>query len=184
MEIYNENGVSKKKITIASILGCVITLQLGAFSVTLETLASGITKLSFGAFVSVMQPIHLAIGLVEGIITACVLVFVYEARPELLWGIGGSSEKLKNRFSLKKTVAILAAAAVVIAGGLSLAASQYPDGLEWSIENLQEIQNLKLMVEYMIKHHRFRILQQFFLIIHSKIQIVQPVQAFQVLQGH
>lgn len=131
-----KNGVSKKKITIASILGCVITLQLGAFSVTLETLASGITKLSFGAFVSVMQPIHLAIGLVEGIITACVLVFVYEARPELLWGIGGNSEKLKNRFSLKKTVAILAAAAVVIAGGLSLAASQYPDGLEWSIEKL------------------------------------------------
>lgn len=41
-----KNGVSKKKITIASILGCVITLQLGAFSVTLETLASGITKLS------------------------------------------------------------------------------------------------------------------------------------------
>ncbi len=64
-----KNGVSKKKITIASILGCVITLQLGAFSVTLETLASGITKLSFGAFVSVMQPIHLCIGLVEGIIT-------------------------------------------------------------------------------------------------------------------
>ena len=91
-----KNGVSKKKITIASILGCVITLQLGAFSVTFETLASGITKLSFGAFVSVMQPIHLAIGLVEGIITACVLVFVYEARPELLWGIGGSSERLPS----------------------------------------------------------------------------------------
>ena len=131
-----KNGASKKKIMAASIIGCVVTLQLGAFSVTLETLASGITELPFTAFVSVMQPIHLAIGLVEGIITACVLVFVYEARPELLWGIGGSSEKLKNRFSLKKTVAILAAAAVVIAGGLSLAASQYPDGLEWSIEKL------------------------------------------------
>ena len=82
------NGASRKKITAASITGCIVTLQLGAFSVTLETLASGITSLSFISFVSVMQPIHLAIGLVEGIITACVLCFVYEARPDILWGVG------------------------------------------------------------------------------------------------
>ena len=82
-----KNGASKKKIMAASIIGCVVTLQLGAFSVTLETLASGITELPFTAFVSVMQPIHLCIGLVEGIITGAVLCFVYEARPELLWGI-------------------------------------------------------------------------------------------------
>ena len=34
-----------------------------------------------------MQPIHLAIGLVEGLITAAVLLFVYESRPELLQGV-------------------------------------------------------------------------------------------------
>lgn len=62
-------GASKKKIVAASVLGCVLTLQLGAFSVTLETLASGITELPFQTFVAVMQPIHLAIGLVEGLIT-------------------------------------------------------------------------------------------------------------------
>jgi cobalt/nickel transport system permease protein len=48
-----KNGASKKKIMAASIIGCVVTLQLGAFSVTLETLASGITELPFTAFVSV-----------------------------------------------------------------------------------------------------------------------------------
>ncbi len=79
----------------ASIIGCVVTLQLGAFSVTLETLASGITELPFTAFVSVMQPIHLCIGLVEGIITGAVLCFVYEARPELLWGIEAVYKKKK-----------------------------------------------------------------------------------------
>ncbi|MFQ6930297.1 MAG: hypothetical protein ACLRR3_04325 [Eubacterium sp.] len=47
-----QNGASKKKIMAASIIGCVVTLQLGAFSVTLETLASGITELPFTAFVS------------------------------------------------------------------------------------------------------------------------------------
>ena len=63
-------GAARAKITLASILGCVLTLQLGAFSVVLETTASGITELPFGAFVGIMQPIHLAIGLVEGLITS------------------------------------------------------------------------------------------------------------------
>ena len=83
-----KKGAGKGKIIAASILGCVASLQCGAFSVTLETLASGITELPFSAFVAAMQPIHLAIGLIEGLITAAVLVFVYESRPDMLWGIG------------------------------------------------------------------------------------------------
>ncbi|EKC62028.1 cobalamin (vitamin B12) biosynthesis CbiM protein [human gut metagenome] len=128
-----KNGASKKKIMAASIIGCVVTLQLGAFSVTLETLASGITELPFTAFVSVMQPIHLCIGLVEGIITGAVLCFVYEARPELLWGIEAVDKK-KN--AIQKVLAILLAMAVIVAGGLSLVASSLPDGLEWSISKI------------------------------------------------
>lgn len=75
--------MTKKTITAASIVGCIAGLQLGAFSVTVETLLSGITELPFAVFLGMMQPIHLAIGLVEGLITAAVLVFVYEARPEM-----------------------------------------------------------------------------------------------------
>ena len=123
LETDDARGASKKKIVAASVLGCVLTLQLGAFSVTLETLASGITELPFQTFVAVMQPIHLAIGLVEGLITAAVLCFVYEARPELLWGTDESTQRQKARFSLKKTVAILAVLTVWIGGGLSLFAS-------------------------------------------------------------
>ena len=130
------SGVSKKKIVIASMLGCIITLQLGAFSVTLETLASGVTELPFITFISVMQPIHLAIGFVEGLITSAILCFVYEARPELLWGIGERDRASEARVSLTKMVAIFGAITVVIAGGLSLLASSLPDGLEWSIERL------------------------------------------------
>ncbi len=129
-----KNGVSKGKIIASSILGCVLTLQLGAFSVTLETLISGVTELPFPVFLGFMQPIHLAIGLVEGLITAAVLCFVYEARPELLWGTGEEEAEKKGRFTVKQTVAMLAVAAVLIGGGLSLAASSFPDGLEWSIE--------------------------------------------------
>ena len=130
-----KNGMSKGKIITASILGCVLTLQLGAFSVALETLASGVTELPFGIFVATMQPIHLAIGFVEGLITAAVLVFVHEARPELLF-CATETERAEGRFSFKHTMVILAAAAALIGGLLSLVASSDPDGLEWSIERL------------------------------------------------
>lgn len=128
-----KNGATRGKIVGASVLGCVLTLQMGAFSVVLETLASGITELPFKTFVMAMQPIHLAIGLVEGLITAAVLIFIYEARPELLWGISDSSD---SKLSYKITVGILAIASVVIGGIVSLFASGYPDGLEWSMEKV------------------------------------------------
>jgi len=125
-------GASKGKIALASIVGSIVTLQLGAFSVTLETLVSGITDLPFQAFVSAMQPIHLVIGLAEGLITAVVLCFVHEVKPEMLWGI--EKEENRSRLSLGKTVVILAAVTIIAGGGLSLVSSDYPDGLEWSVE--------------------------------------------------
>lgn len=137
--------LDKVSIIISSILGSVLSLQLGAFSVTLETLASGITELPFSVFAGMMQPIHLAIGIVEGLITAAVLVFVYEARPEMLYQV--SNQNTKKTMSIKKTLGILAVITLLIGGGLSLYASSNPDGLEWSIEKvtgsteLQEPQN-------------------------------------------
>ena len=128
-------GITKAKIVAASILGCMITLQFGAFSVTLETMASGITALPFGTFVATMQPIHLAIGFVEGLITAAMLVFVHEARPELLY-CSTEAEKKEGRFTFKNTLVVLAVVTVLIGGGLSLVASSNPDGLEWSIEKI------------------------------------------------
>ena len=123
----------RAKIVLASVIGCVATLQLGAFSVVLETTLSGITELTFGAFVALMQPIHLAIGLVEGLVTAAVLVFVYEARPELLQEVDTAADGVRAKRSLKSVVAILAVVAVLVGGGLSLLASSNPDGLEWAL---------------------------------------------------
>ena len=126
-------GAMRARIIAASIIGCVVTLQLGAFSVVLETSLSGITELPFGAFVALMQPIHLAIGLVEGLITAAVLTFVFESRPELLRDVNAAGEGLEGKRSLKATIAILAVVALVVGGGLSLLASSNPDGLEWAL---------------------------------------------------
>ncbi len=126
-------SAQRNRIVLASVLGCVVTLQLGAFSVVLETSLSGVTDLPFGAFLALMQPIHLAIGLVEGLITAAVLCFVYESRPELIMNVDTSDTDVRAKHSLKTTVLILAMVVAVVGGGLSLLASSNPDGLEWSL---------------------------------------------------
>ncbi len=130
-------AAQRMRIIAASILGCVLTLQLGAFSVVLETSLSGITELPFGAFAALMQPIHLAIGLIEGVVTAAVLVFVYESRPALLRDVNAAEGKAH---SLKTTLAILAVVVVLVGGGLSLVASSNPDGLEWALFGNEEVQ--------------------------------------------
>ncbi|MBI5657902.1 MAG: energy-coupling factor ABC transporter permease, partial [Geobacter sp.] len=72
------------RITAGALAAAVIGLQLGAFGVVLETVVSGISALPFSTFVMLMQPIHLAIGIVEGLVTASVVSFVFKDRPEIL----------------------------------------------------------------------------------------------------
>ena len=125
-------GLTSRRIFTASIAATVIGLQLGAFSVVLETLLSGKTELPFGLFVLFMQPIHLAIGLVEGFVTGAVVDFVWRARPEILdrTAVG----KQQDSMPMRKLLIGLTIAAVAVGGILSLYASAKPDGLEWSIE--------------------------------------------------
>ena len=111
----------------ASILG----LQMGAFGVVLETLFSGISELPFGTFVLLMQPIHLAIGIVEGFVTAAVVSFVWKARPDILAMVAAS--KPVEHLTLKNVLAGLLVVTVITGGVLSWFASANPDGLEWSM---------------------------------------------------
>jgi cobalt/nickel transport system permease protein len=126
-----KRGINRKNITIASIVSVAAGLQVGAFFVVLETLFSGVTELPFGAFVLLMQPIHLAIGLVEGIITAAVLWYVYSVRPELL---DAENTRLVPAVPMKKVLISFLVLTVITGGLLSLFASAHPDGLEWSME--------------------------------------------------
>ena len=144
-------GLSPKQIVPASVLAAVVSAQVGSAGVVLETLFSGITELPLPVFIALMQPIHLAIGLVEGLITAAVLCFVWKARPELLEsavaagaaadagsgsgvGAAGGAASATKTAKLSTIIWVFAALSVVVAGGLSLFASSNPDGLEWSIE--------------------------------------------------
>lgn len=126
-----KKGMTAGRITAASLLSAVAGLIAGAFAVVLQTQISGITELPFFTFAGLMIPIHLAIGAVEGLVTAAVLVFVYKMRPEILEC--AAERKALGKTSVKRVALVLLAVTVLVAGGLSLLASAYPDGLEWSI---------------------------------------------------
>lgn len=125
-------STSERRIFIAAMISVVIALQLGAFSVVMETLFSGKSELPFGTFVLMMQPIHLAIGLAEGIITTGVILYVKRTRPEIL-ETSIVSRPLDAGISIKNVLVTFVILAVITGGALSWFASTHPDGLEWSI---------------------------------------------------
>jgi cobalt/nickel transport system permease protein len=120
---------SQVRIITGSLLAAIIGLQLGAFSVVLETIFSGISDLPFKSFVLLMQPIHLAIGIVEGIVTAAVITFVWKAKPEIV------SQNIfsKTQTPVKSVVIAIGIAAILTGGILAWFASSHPDGLEWAM---------------------------------------------------
>jgi len=122
---------SQTRIVVGSILASVVGLVLGALAVVLETTASGITELPFSLFVAAMLPIHVAIGAVEGVVTAVVVLFVLRAQPDLL--ARTAVDKPLTGLRIKPVLIGLAVVAVVAAVTLSWFASAYSDGLEWSI---------------------------------------------------
>jgi len=125
-------GRSPQRILLASMASGIVGLQMGAFSVVLQTLLSGKTALPFTTFLLMMQPIHLAIGVVEGFVTAGVINYVRAARPEIL-DSSDSSAPLAAGISLRNVLIGIVALAIVTGGALSWFASAHPDGLEWSI---------------------------------------------------
>lgn len=130
-----KKGSDVWRLGAASIISVVAGLLAGAFCVVLETYFSGITALPFGAFAALMLPIHLAIGIVEGIVTAAVLVFVRQSRPEII-DSALTNGRIGGGVSLKRVLIPLLVLTVFVGGGLSLFASTNPDGLEWAIGNV------------------------------------------------
>ena len=126
--------LTQRKLITGSILTAIIGLQLGAFAVVLQTYLSGITALPLSSFLLMMQPIHLAIGLVEGLATAGVVSFIWNARPEIL--DSAINEQPLGDLPVRNIIIGMLAATVLTGGMLAWYASEHPDGLEWSIEKV------------------------------------------------
>jgi len=121
---------TRGRLAVATILASVVAFQLGSLGVVVETVLSGRASISPGAFLVLMQPIHLVIGIVEGLITTLLVLFVRDARPELVLG---GLDATASRPSLRRLATAILLAAAVVAGVLSWFASSAPDGLEWSL---------------------------------------------------
>lgn len=78
-----------------------------------------------------MQPIHLAIGLVEGLITAAVLIFIYYARPEIL-----TNDEMKRKCIFLKESGTYHGCCGGCVCSRYFTGSINPDGLEWSMEQV------------------------------------------------
>jgi len=122
------------RLLAGALLAAVIGLQLGSLGVVLETTLSGIADLPFSSFLLLMQPIHLAIGVVEGLVTAGVISFVRKARPEIL-DRTPAGQSLGD-LPIRPVLVGLALATVITGTILSWYASEHPNGLEWSIARL------------------------------------------------
>lgn len=125
--IHNHNSPSRW--AVASIATSITALAMGALAVTIETELSGITALPYGRFLSFMLPIHLLIGIGEGLATAAVIASLHRYRPDLLFDSTEPTARPRTQF-----IAITVVAALLVASVAGTVASSRPDGLEWSIE--------------------------------------------------
>lgn len=130
--IASVSNPSTLRLLVGAVAAAVIALQIGAFGVVLETSLSGISELPFKTFVLFMQPIHLAIGMVEGVVTAGVVGFLYRFRPELFENTENTLHIAADG-ALKRVLVGFGVLALITAGVFSWFASSNPDGLEWSV---------------------------------------------------
>lgn len=116
--IYKPLAGRKRPVT-GAILASIAALQLGSIAVVIESFISGSTS-NFAMFASLMQSIHFAIGIIEGIFTAAVIVIA-------------NKTAISKKFSYS-----ISGFALILAGFISQFASTKPDGLEWSLLNMSE----------------------------------------------
>lgn len=106
----------RNKSVLAAVVASVIALQLGSLAVVIEGALSGSISGNTANFLSLMQAIHLPIGIVEGLFTAVVIAFAKKKNLSVIFGV----------------------LALILSGGISQLASSKPDGLEWSLLNLSD----------------------------------------------
>ncbi len=119
---------SSQRTYVGAMLACLVALEMGAILVPVEAALSGVLAVPFSTFLVTMIGVHFLVGLVEGLVTVAVLSYLQQVRPDLVL----DTLPGKIRLSRKTVLVTLLVFSMVAAAGLSLLASEMPDGLEWS----------------------------------------------------
>ena len=119
---------SSLKVYIGAMLACVVAIEAGAILVAIQAALSGVLAVPLSTFLITMIGVHFLVGFIEGLVTVAVLTYLQQLRPDIVVdSLPGTVRLSKN--AVLATLGILA---VLTGAGLSLLASDLPDGLEWS----------------------------------------------------
>jgi cobalt/nickel transport system permease protein len=126
--VFVSPRASQWRLYLGSIVACIVALVAGAVLVPIEAGLSGVLRVPFYTFLITMVGVHILIGIVEGLLTAAVLVYLRQVRPDII------TECAANTAGVSKGVLYmtLIVATVIVGAGVSVFASSLPDGLEWS----------------------------------------------------
>jgi len=119
---------SSLKVYIGAMLASVIATEAGAILVAIQATMSGVLAVPLPTFLITMIGVHFLVGFIEGLVTVTVLVYLQQLRPDIV----ADSLPGTVRLSKNAVLATLGILAVLTGAGLSLLASDLPDGLEWS----------------------------------------------------
>jgi cobalt/nickel transport system permease protein len=119
---------SKWRLYLGSIAGCVFAIAAGAVLVPVEAALSGVLGIPFSTFLATMVGVHVVIGILEGLITAAILVYLRSVRPDTITGCSAGSARL-SRGALYASIIVATIFIGLVASGF---ASSLPDGLEFS----------------------------------------------------
>lgn len=119
---------ARKATVAAAAIGAGFSVPAAALIFCLLYLVGGAVPIPAPALIAAMVGVHLLIGIGEAIITGITVQAVLVGRPDLIADSPNAPTK--------KAIAVVSAVIIAIAAGLSLLASQFPDGLESVAESL------------------------------------------------
>ncbi|MFC1653153.1 energy-coupling factor ABC transporter permease, partial [Planctomycetota bacterium] len=127
---------------MGTMIASLFTVELAAILVVLQTGLSGVVTIPLRTFLVVLLGVHFVIGMLEGILTVAIIGYLQEVRPDLF----ARTQPGSSRISLSTLLVSLMGAALILAGLVSLWASERPDGLEWSYAERPDQPNFRPII--------------------------------------
>ena len=127
-KVFTVGPFNSLRTYVATLMACIITVEAGAILVVVQAAISGVLVVPFATFLITMLGVHFLVGSIEGLVTVAVLAYIQQVRADIVC----NSFTGKVRLSKSAVLVTLAVFTVITAAGLSLIASGFPDGLEWS----------------------------------------------------